>query len=167
MTNDDRRPREFGRRALLFAALFGPGLAGLRPAGAQGVTFDQAPITLVTESGRYDFVVDVADNAARAALGLRYRHEVEPDGGLLIVQSRLAPVPMEISTAGLSLRIDVLFIASDGTIKEVFPWVPADSAAPILSASPVAAALELAGGTVTRLGILPGDRVLGGGLGDS
>jgi uncharacterized protein len=137
----------------------------VRDSAAQGITFDQEPITLVTETGRHDFTVDIADNPSKTELGLRYRHSVEPDGGLLIVQSIRAPMQMQVSTDGLSLHIDLLFIASDGTIKEVYPWVPVDSTKPIVSAGPVAAALEVAGGTITRFGILPGDRVLGAGLG--
>ena len=142
-------------------------LAPARELASQGITFDKVQVTLVTETGRHDFTLDVADNASRAELGLRYRHSVDPDGGLLVLQSARAPVPMQVSTDGLSLRIDVLFVASDGTVKEVYPWVPADSATPIVSAGPVAAAVELAGGTITRFGILPGDHLLGGGLGPS
>ena len=98
---------------------------------------------------------------------MRYRHSVDPDGGLLILQSLAAPSQLQVTTEGLSLPIDLLFVASDGTIREVHPWVPTDSSTPIISNSPVAAALELAGGTITRYGILPGDQVIGGGLGQS
>jgi uncharacterized membrane protein (UPF0127 family) len=83
----------------------------------------------VSETGRHVFMVDVN-------LGLRYRHSVDPDGGLLILQSARAPVPMLVSPDGSSPRVDLPLIASD--------------------AEPVAAALELADGTITRFGILPG-----------
>jgi uncharacterized protein len=146
-------------------------LAGaVMPAGrlaSQGISFNQEDLTLVSESGRHVFKVDVADNQSKMDQGLRYRHSVDPDGGLLIIISAHAPRPMQVSTDGLSLPIDLLFIASDGTVKEVYPWVPVDSAAPIVSNGPVAAALELAGGTITRFGILPGDHVLGPGFGPS
>ena len=135
------------------------------PAMAQGVTFDQAHLTLYTENGRHELTVDIADNKSRTDLGLRYRHSIDPDGGLLILQSLGAPTILEISNQGVSLPMDLLFITSDGTVREVHPWVPTDSSEPIVSNSPVAAALELKGGTITRYGILPGDKVIGGGLG--
>jgi uncharacterized protein len=155
------------RPALLLAAfLLATGL-GARPAACQGITFNQAALTLITENGRYQFTVDVADNTSRIDLGLRYRHSVDPEGGLLILQSLAAPSQVQVTTEGLSLPIDLLFVASDGTVREVHPWVPTDSSEPIISNAPVAAALELAGGTITRYGILPGDKVIGGGLGQS
>jgi hypothetical protein len=150
----------------LTVCLLAAGL-GTRTAACQGITFNQAPLTLITSNGRHDFIVDVADNSSRAELGLRYRHSVDPDGGLLILQSLAAPSQVQVTTEGLSLPIDLLFVTSDGTVREVHPWVPTDSSTPIISNSPVAAALELAGGTITRYGILPGDQVIGGGLGQS
>lgn len=150
--------------SLLLAACLLAGL-GARSGACQGITFNQAALTLFTENGRHDFLVDVADNTSRTQLGLRYRHSVDPDGGLLILQSLAAPSQLQVTTEGLSLPIDLLFVTSDGTVREVHPWVPTNSSDPIISNSPVAAALELAGGSITRYGILPGDRVVGGGLG--
>jgi uncharacterized membrane protein (UPF0127 family) len=118
------------RPALLLACLLATGL-GARPAACQGITFNQAPLTLVTENGSYQFTVDVADNTSRIDLGLRYRHSVDPDGGLLILQSLAAPSQVQVTTEGLSLPIDLLFVASDGTVREVHPWVPTDSSEPI------------------------------------
>ena len=120
---------------------------------------------IVLPSFPHEFTVDVAESATQVNLGLRYRHSIDPDGGLLIVQSIAAPVIMQVSNQGMSLPMDLLFLASDGTVREVHPWVPPDSSDPIVSTAPVAAALELKGGTVTRYGVLPGDRVIGGGLG--
>ena len=54
---------------------------------------------------------------------------------------------------------------SDGTIREVHPWLPTNDPTWIVSVMPAAAALELPGGAAARYGILPGDRVTGGGLG--
>ena len=157
------------RRQFLFGAvLVALAVAGHdREGNSQGMTFEQTPLTLITQSGRHQFVVDVATNTSQAEFGLRYRPAIDPNGGLLILQSRAAPETISVTTDGVSLPLDLLFIASDGTVMEVHPWIPTDSATPIVSNSPVGAALELAGGTVTRLGILPGDKVIGGGLGSS
>ena len=155
------------QKRFLGLLLAGGILMALWPAAArsQGITFNQTHLTLYTGSGRHEFTVDVAENATQVNLGLRYRHSIDPDGGLLIVQSIAAPVIMQLSNEGKSLPMDILFVASDGTVREVHPWVLPDSVDPIVSIAPVAAALELKGGTITRYGILPGDRIIGGGVG--
>jgi uncharacterized membrane protein (UPF0127 family) len=155
------------RHFMIAAGFLAMALGIHHEAVSQGMTFRTTPLTLITQSGRHEFVVDVATNDSQAAFGLRYRSDIAPDGGLLILQSLRAPVPISVTTDGISLSLDLLFIASDGTVMEVHPSIPTDSAKPIVSNSPVGAALELAGGTITRYGILPGDKVIGGGLGSS
>ena len=140
----------------------------VRESGAQGITFQTENITLFTGSGRQDFTVYVAENASQTNLGLRYLHEIPPKGGLLILQSPAAPIPISVSTAGQALPVDLLFIAMngnghDGMVMEVHYCIPTDSDTPITSTSPVAAALQLACGSVTRYGILAGDKVIIGG----
>ena len=140
----------------------------VRESGAQGITFQTENITLFTGSGRQDFTVYVAENASQTNLGLRYLHEIPPKGGLLILQSQAASMPISVSTAGQALPVDLLFIAingngHDGMVMEVHYCIPTDSDTPITSTSPVGAALELACGSVTRYGILAGDKVILGG----
>jgi len=138
----------------------------VRESCAQGITFQTADITLATRTGSYDFTVFVANNSAsQANRGLRYLHEIPPKGGLLIMQSQAAPTPISVSTAGQALPVDLLFIASNGMVMEVHYCIPTDSNTPITSTSPVAAALELPCGSVTQYGILAGDTVIGGGIG--
>jgi uncharacterized protein len=154
-------------RSLGIALLLGPAFGPAGQALSQGITFNQEQLVIVSQTGRHKFTVDVADNESRAELGLRYRHSIEPDGGMLILQSSAAPGLIAVSTLGQSLPVDLLFIASDGIVREVLPCIPTDSSTPFVSTAPVGAALELACGTVTREGILAGDRVQGAGLGAS
>jgi uncharacterized protein len=148
---------------LLMGLLASTGL--IREAGAQGITFQTTNLTLLTRTGSYDFTVYVANNSAsQLERGLRYLHEIPPNGGLLILQSQAAPGPIGVSTAGQALPVDLLFIAANGTVMEVHYCIPTDSDTPITSTSPVSAALEIACGSVTRYGILAGDRVTGGGI---
>jgi uncharacterized protein len=141
--------------------------AGLvRKSYAQGITFQSADVTLVTQTGSYDFTVYVANNnASQTDRGLRYLHEIPPNGGLLILQSQAAPSPISVSTAGQALPVDLLFIASNGMVMEVHYCIPTDSDTAITSTSSVAVALELPCGSVTRYRILAGDTVTGGGIG--
>ena len=136
-----------------------------REAMPQGMSFQQAPITLVTESGRYNFVVDVATNVSQADFGLKYRHEIPPDGGMLILLQQSAPSTLTVTTDGVSLPMDLMFIAGNGMIMEVHTCIPTDSTTPWVSNSPVSGALDVACGTIQRLGILAGDKVLGAGFG--
>ncbi len=154
------------RRTFLLAGLIAA--AGLaHNAGAQGITFEQTTLTITSATGTHTFNVDVAANTSQADRGLRYRHDIPPDGGMLILQQAAAPVPISVSTDGQALPVDLLFIAYDGTITEVHPRIPTDSSTPIVSTSPVSAALELPVDTTVRYGILAGDKVVGGGLGGS
>src|SRR5215469_14485355 len=106
------------RGLLLLMGLVGS--TGLvRESGAQGITFQTEDITLYTGSGRQDFTVYVAENQSQANLGLRYLHEIPPKGGLLILQSQSAPMPISVSTAGQALPMDLLFVASNGMVMEV------------------------------------------------
>jgi len=151
---------------LLMALVASTGL--VRESGAQGITFQTQSVTLFTASGRQDFTVYVAENASQTNLGLRYLHEIPPKGGLLILQSQAASMPISVSTAGQALPVDLLFIAingngHDGMVMEVHYCIPTDSDTPITSTSPVGAALQLACGSVTRYGILAGDKVILGG----
>jgi uncharacterized membrane protein (UPF0127 family) len=151
---------------LLMGLLASTGL--VRESGAQGITFQSEKVTLFTGSGRQDFTVYVAENKSQTDRGLRYLHEIPPKGGFLMLQSQAAPIPISVSTAGQALPVDLLFIAingngHDGMVMEVHYCIPTDSDTPITSTSPVAAALQLACGSVTRYGILAGDKVIFGG----
>ena len=58
-------------------------IALVREAGAQGITFQTTDLTLVTGTGRHYFTVYVANNnVSQTARGLRYLHEIPPNGGL-------------------------------------------------------------------------------------
>jgi len=154
-----------GRRKFLLAAGLVAAVGAARKADAQGITFQQADLTITSRTGSHRFTVDVATNESQVRLGLRHRREVPPDGGLLILQSARAPGRISVSTEGVALPLDLLFIAHNGTIMEVRPWIPTNSATPIVSRTPVSAALQLAGGTTVRYRILAGDKVVGAGLG--
>jgi uncharacterized membrane protein (UPF0127 family) len=154
-----------GRREFLLAAGLVAAAETARKANAQGITFQKANLTITSQTGMHKFTVDVATNTSQVRLGLRHRREIPPDGGLLILQSARAPGRISVSTEGVALPLDLLFIAHDGTITEVRPWIPTNSATPIVSTGPVSAALQLAGGTTVRYRILAGDKVVGGGLG--
>ena len=125
---------------------------------AQALSITMAQMTLVTQSGRYLLKVEVADSQPKVILGLRFRHSIPPDGGMLF-PTRL-PSLISISTLGLMLSTDILFVATNGEVVEIHPWAPTNSEIPIQSLLPVIAALQLSGGSVARFGIRLRDRIL-------
>jgi len=115
------------------------------------------PLTIVTQSGRHAFQVEVARNDADRAQGLMYRRSMPADRGMLFDFGRVEPVAMWMKNTYLSL--DMLFIRPDGTIARVAENAEPLSTRTIPSGEPVQAVLELNGGTAARLGIKAGDRV--------
>src|SRR5262249_22920151 len=156
---------------IVFAVGLITGVVTAREARTQqpGMILQQAPITLTTQSGRYNFIVDIANNESQAAFGLKYRHDIapagaqRPGGGLLILRQQAAPSIISVTTDGVALPLDLMFIAADGTIMGVHACIPTDSTTPWVSNSPVSGALEVACGTIQRLGILAGDKIVGAG----
>ena len=58
------------------------------------------------------------------------------------------------------LPLDMLFIKRDGTVARIAERTVPQSLIVISSGTPVQGVLELSSGTVARLGIRPGDRVI-------
>ena len=142
----------FGRGpSALVAAL----LALLLNAAALAQTFE--PLTIVSQSGRHAFAVEVARSDADRAQGLMYRRSMPPDRGMLFDFQRVQPLSMWMQNTYIPL--DMLFIRADGTIARIAENAEPLSTRTIPSGEPVLAVLELNGGTAARLGIKAGDRV--------
>ena len=103
------------------------------------------------------FEVEMALTPDQRSLGLMYRDALDPMSGMLFIY----PGPQEVNMWMHSTRIplDMLFIGSDGTIVKIKERAVPYSNEVINSGEPVVAVLELNGGTASRHGIQPGDRV--------
>ncbi len=77
---------------------------------------------------------------------------------MLFVYPSDAPVSMWMKNTFIPL--DMFFIGSDGRITHIAERTVPQSTELIGSNGPVRAVLELNGGTASRLGIKPGDRVV-------
>ncbi|BBK41843.1 hypothetical protein STVA_18630 [Allostella vacuolata] len=143
------------RRGLLAAAL---GAAAL-PALAQLVGFPTSPMTIETADGRrHAFTVEVALTDAQQMQGLMYRRSLEPDRGMIFIYKADAPLAMWMKNTYIPL--DMLFLSADGRIINLIENVPPQTLDSRPSDGPARAVVELAAGTVARLGIRPGDRVI-------
>ena len=94
---------------------------------------------------------------AQRANGLMFRTELAPDAGMLFVFDTVGPMTMWMKNTYISL--DMLFVAADGRISRIARNTTPFSERMIASGGPVRAVLELRGGTASKLGIKPGDRV--------
>jgi len=157
-----RNPAE-ARRALVYCLAFGLVSLALAaaPAGAQQglATFDRDNLILARADGTEQaFAIELALTPRQQAQGLMYRPSLAPDAGMLFVYRPARVVTMWMKNTVIPL--DMLFIAEDGKVVKVVERAVPFSLATISSDELVRAVLEINGGTVKRLGIMPGDRIV-------
>ncbi len=125
---------------------------------AQLQRFPTAELTVVTANGPRKFTVELATTPAQMEQGLMFRQSLAPDSGMLFDFKTPSPVSMWMKNTLIPL--DMLFVDARGNIVNIHERAVPGSLNTINAAAPVRAVLELNGGTATRLGIKPGDRVL-------
>ena len=123
--------------------------------GAIGLPTTQ--ITIETSSGSKSFAVELASDPASQQRGLMFRRNLAPNAGMLFDFHRATSLSFWMKDTILPL--DMLFIRSDGTISTIASNTVPLSTAPIPSAEPVRAVLEINAGLARELGIHVGDRV--------
>ena len=149
------RHLSLGRRLLLAAPAVL--LAGGALAQSSEITFKKSSLVVVTASREIKFEVELALNEAERSRGLMYREKLGPYDGMLFDFYQDAPVSFWMKNTLIPL--DMLFIASDGTIKHIHANATPLSTDAIPSQFPVRAVLEINGGSARLLGIKPGDKV--------
>ena len=147
------------RRLIIAAVLLGAiWMAALAGRAGEPVHFTTAELSVVTGRGSYDFTVEMASTPAQREQGLQGRRALTPGTGMLFDFKSPRPVYMWMKNTFIPL--DMLFIDAEGRVANIAERTVPMSLATIGSDGPVRAVLELDGGTVQRLGIKPGDRVL-------
>jgi uncharacterized protein len=151
---------------LRISIAFGLFLAAVLPAQAQTrlETFERERLVIETSADqRYPFEVEMALTPRQQAQGLMYRRDLAGDAGMLFIYTRDRPINMWMKNTLIPL--DMLFLARDGRVVRVVERAVPGSLRTISSGDAVAAVLEVNGGTASRLGIAPGDRVIHPALG--
>ena len=142
--------------ALAFAAVT---LAALSPeARANEIRFERSELTIATAKGEHRFRVELALEQDQRQQGLQHRPFLAEDAGMLFVFDSVAPINMWMLNTLIPL--DMIFIGANGRIVNIAERTRPKSLETIPSAGPALAVLEVLGGTSTRLGIRPGDRVI-------
>ncbi|MGK2740032.1 DUF192 domain-containing protein [Tepidicaulis sp. LMO-SS28] len=162
-----RRSFDLGRvlpAALLLLALAGsyalaafpwegktPGPVGALP---------RAPLTVVTEAGRFDFVVEVADEEAERRRGLMFRPELGEAEGMLFFWPGERPRVRRFWMKNTPSSLDIIYIDEAGKIVSIAPRTEPGSEDFIPSEGPAHAVLELRAGRAGEIGAGPGDLVV-------
>jgi hypothetical protein len=133
---------------------------GAMLAAAEVEDVDYAWATAVLPSGS-EFSLEVADTPQSRWRGYRYREHVAADEGMLFIFSQEQPLSFEMRDCLVPL--DMIFLDSKLLVVEIArdrqPCVEGEPCPPIVPMRSAKYVLELAGGTTTREGLQPGDRV--------
>jgi uncharacterized protein len=115
------------------------------------------PLSIVTETSATLFSAEIADNDALRGRGLMFRHVLPPNQAMLFDFEKPRPAAMWMKNTYISL--DMLFVRADGTIAAIAENTEPFSTQTISVDEPVQGVVELAAGTVKRLGIKRDDKV--------
>jgi uncharacterized membrane protein (UPF0127 family) len=148
-------------RILLLVVLtaLAPGGAALAETGLASFETDRLVIE-TAEGTRHDIRIELATTPHQQQQGLMFRRDMAADAGMLFVYSSVGMLSMWMKNTVIPL--DMLFIADGGRIVKIVERTIPLSLKTISSDRPVRGVLEVNGGTVARLGIRRGDRVLYG-----
>ena len=114
-------------------------------------------LVIAGDNGTHTFQVEVADTLAEQAQGYMWREEIPEGTGMLFEfeEPKVATIWMK----NTPLPLDILFVRSNGRILKIEHSAQPYKLRSASSEAPVAAVIELMGGTSKDLGILPGDQV--------
>lgn len=115
------------------------------------------PLSIVTDTSATLFAAEIADNDDLRGRGLMFRHVLPPNQAMLFDFEKPRPAAMWMKNTYISL--DMLFVRADGTIAAIAENTEPLSTQTISVDEPVQGVVELAAGTVKRLGIKRDDKV--------
>lgn len=114
-------------------------------------------LTVVTSSGRHDFLVEIADDEPERQKGLMYRQPLADDRGMLFQFEDVAERSFWMKNTPSSL--DIVYIGPDGRIVSIASHTSPFSEAPVPSYGAAKGVLELRAGRMSDIGAKAGDRV--------
>jgi uncharacterized protein len=140
---------------LLTCFLWLAGASAALPENAQISKLE--PITLESADSVTMLTAEIADTDELRTRGLMFRHFLPEDKAMLFDYETPRPVAMWMKNTNISL--DMLFIRQDGTIADIAQDTVPQSLDTISVQEPVRGVLELAAGTVKKLGLRVNDKV--------
>jgi uncharacterized protein len=116
------------------------------------------PVTIITSTATATFSAEIADTEQLQERGLMFRHILPEDQAMLFDFGEPRPAQMWMKDTNMSL--DMLFVRENGTIAALAENTVPRSLDTIGVQEPVRGVIELAAGTVKRLGIHKNDQVV-------
>ena len=148
-------PVEMTRSA--FMALFF--IVALPAFAQQDMRFEKEPLIIQTAAGKMlHFTVEIAATGDQRAYGLMFRKAMAEDAGMIFDFGVSRRVQMWMENTILPL--DMLFVDSTGTIRNIKQNAVPYSEDIIDSMTEVKYVIELNAGVTAKLGIKPGDKVM-------
>lgn len=115
------------------------------------------PLSVVTQSGEHQFMVEIADDDSARARGLMYRPPLADDRGMLFQFPRASEQSFWMRNTPSSL--DIIYIDPTGKIVSIARHTTPFSEAPIRSFGAANGVLELRAGRADEIGAKPGDQI--------
>ena len=116
---------------------------------------DESRLALHSQTGDYDFSVQVVDTPESRAQGLMFVTELADDAGMLFDFKEERPVSFWMRNTFIPL--DMIFVGADGVIKTIHVNARPHDVTSIPSEVPVQFVLEIPGGRSVEIGLKPGD----------
>jgi uncharacterized membrane protein (UPF0127 family) len=126
--------------------------------GADLQQYPTSELTIISASGPHRFKVELAETPAQMTQGLMFRTSLAPDAGMLFDYKQ--PTVATMWMRNTLIPLDMLFVDAQGRIVNIHQRAVPQSLDVIAATAPVRAVIELNGGTASRFGIEPGDRVV-------
>ena len=119
--------------------------------------FPVETLTILSNSGEFNFTVEIADEPHERSQGLMHRSEMKATHGMLFDFGRTKQVMMWMENTPRSL--DMIFIRSDGTVAHIARNTKPFSRDIVSTNIPVSHVLELNAGMALQIGLEVGDRI--------
>ncbi len=146
------------RRKLIYLLPLGAIWAPLTSIAQGFATFNRSKLRVVTKSGKHEFIVEIAVTDRQHAQGLMFRQSLAKNAGMLFDYK--VPTSITMWMKNTYIPLDMIFIGNDGRVINVVQRAIPFSENVISSLGKARGVLEVNGGTASRLGIMPGDKIL-------
>lgn len=138
-------------------------------ADTPALSFDTTSLRIATARDTVVFKVELAISQAQRQLGLMERHHLPQDAGMLFTFDSVQPPDAGFWMYRTRIPLDIAYADSLGVIRAIEQMVPCETTLPqgcptYAPGVPYRFALELNAGTLRRVGIDTGSRLLLGGL---
>ena len=146
------------RRKLIHLLPFGAIWVPLTSIAQGFATFNRSKLRVVTKSGKHEFIVEIAVTDRQHSQGLMFRQSLAKNAGMLFDYK--VPTAITMWMKNTYIPLDMIFIGNDGRVINVVQRAIPFSENVISSLGKARGVLEVNGGTASRLGIMPGDKIL-------